>query len=159
MPEVVLHAAADFGDRLSLFNARTLTIVEEAQEYLATPGLEARLAVIPEALELAGAFSAEEALQLLHQHADHPEIAAVRDVFALSYLDQHATWYLTRGLLDITGVKTIKQELRAALDTLAANLPGLLDAFGLDDEILGAPVLSEDIPGAWDDRINNPRRH
>ncbi|MFJ9367792.1 acyl-CoA dehydrogenase [Nocardia sp. NPDC101769] len=158
VPEVRVHDGADAGDRMSLFSARTLTIVEEAQHYLTTPGLEARLAIIPEALELAEAYSAEEALQLLHQHSDHPEIIAVRDVFALSYLDQHATWYLTRGLLDIDAVKTIKQQLRLAIDNLADNLPALLDAFGLDDEILGAPVLSDDLPAAWVSRINDRRR-
>ncbi|MFE3261288.1 hypothetical protein ACFXPS_37385 [Nocardia sp. NPDC059091] len=158
VPEVRVHDGADPGDRMSLFSARTLTIVEEAQHYLTTPGLEARLAIIPEALELAEAYSAEEALQLLHQYSDHPEIIAVRDVFALSYLDQHATWYLTRGLLDIDAVKTIKQQLRLALDNLADKLPTLLDAFGLDDEILGAPVLSDDLPAAWVSRIDDRRR-
>ncbi|MFC9994005.1 acyl-CoA dehydrogenase [Nocardia sp. NPDC127526] len=106
----------------------------------------------PDALSLAEAHCAEEALQLLHQHADHAEIAAVRDVFALHYLDQHAAWYLTRGLLDIAGVTAIKQQLRAAIDTLATHLPQVLDAFELNDEILGAPVLSEDLPAAWDAR-------
>lgn len=159
VPEVRVHDGADPGDRMSLFSARTLTIVEEVQHYLATPGIEARLAIIPEALELAEAHSAEEALQLLHQHDDVAEIIAVRDVFALSYLDQHATWYLTRGLLDVDAVKTIKQQLRLAIDTLADNLPALLDAFGLDDEILGAPVLSDDLPSAWESRCHEPRRH
>ncbi|MGW4124614.1 hypothetical protein [Nocardia sp. NPDC004711] len=158
VPEVRVHDGADPGDRMSLFSTRTLTIVEETQHYLTTPGLEARLAIIPEVLELAEAYSAEEALQLLHQYSDHPEIIAVRDVFALSYLDQHATWYLTRGLLDIDAVQTIKQQLRLALDNLADKLPTLLDAFGLDDEILGAPVLSDDLPAAWVSRIDDRRR-
>ncbi|MTE12183.1 acyl-CoA dehydrogenase family protein [Nocardia aurantiaca] len=157
-PEAGVHDPADPGDRLSLFAARTLTIVEETQQYLATPGLEGRLAVIPEALELAEAYSAEETLQLLHQYSDHAEITAVRDVFALSYLDQHATWYLMRGLLDIAAVEKTKQQLRRALDNLADNLPRLLDAFGFTDEILGAPVLSEDLPAAWDSRCQDSRR-
>ena len=41
---------------------------------------------------------------------------------------------------------------------LAVELPTLLDAFAFDDEILGAPVLSDDLPGAWDSRCNDPRR-
>ncbi|MEV6101830.1 acyl-CoA dehydrogenase [Nocardia sp. NPDC051981] len=157
-PESRVHDPADPGDRLALFNARTLTIVQEAQRYLATPGLDARLAIIPEALDLAGAYCAEETLQLLHQYAEHPEILAVRDVFALSYLDQHSTWYLIHGLLDVDAVKTTKQQLHRALNELADNLPQLLDAFGFDDEILGAPVLSEDLPAAWEARCHNPRR-
>ncbi|NKY89661.1 acyl-CoA dehydrogenase family protein [Nocardia veterana] len=157
-PEPGLHDPADPADRLGLLNARTLTIVQEAQEYLATPDLADRLAVIPEALNLAEAYCAEEALQLLHQHADQPEIAAVRDVFALHYLDQNAAWYLTHGMLDVAGVESVKRQLRAAIDTLAGHLPALLDAFGFDDETLGAPVLSEDLPGAWDARCNDPRR-
>ncbi|GAB2544523.1 acyl-CoA dehydrogenase family protein [Nocardia heshunensis] len=159
-PEAGVHDPADIGDLLSLFNARTLTIVQEAQPYLSTPGLDARLDIIPDALALSEAYCAEETLQLLHQNAaGHPEIAAVRDVFALDYLDQHATWYLTRGLLDIAAVKVVKEQLRLALDTLGENLPTLLDAFGFDDEILGAPVLSEDLPAAWEARCNDPRRH
>ncbi|MCU1648162.1 MAG: hypothetical protein JWN03_8437 [Nocardia sp.] len=159
-PEAGVHDPADPGDRLSLFHARTLTIVQEAQQYLATPGLEARLAIIPDALALSEAYCAEEALQLLHEHGtEHAEIAAVRDVFALSYLDQHTTWYLTHRLLDIDAVETIKQHLRRAIDTLAQALPPLLEAFGFDDEILGAPVLSEDLPAAWESRCDDPRRH
>ncbi|NNH68818.1 hypothetical protein HLB23_02830 [Nocardia uniformis] len=151
-PEPGLH---DPADRLGLLNARTLTIVHEAQQYLTTPDLTDRLAVIPDALSLAEAYCAEEALQLLHLHADHAEIAAVRDVFALHHLDQHAAWYLTRGLLDIAGAQSIKQQLRLAIDTLAHHLPRLLDAFEFDDEILGAPVLSEDLPAAWDSRCTS----
>ncbi|MFE3102090.1 acyl-CoA dehydrogenase family protein [Nocardia tengchongensis] len=158
VPEVVLHDPTDQADRLSLFSTRTLTIVEETQQYLTTPGLEGRLAVIPEALTLAEAYSAEEAFQVLHRYSDHPEIAAVRDVFALSYLDQHAVWYLTHGLLDVAAVNTTKRHLRLALDNLAEHLPSLLDAFGLDDETLAAPVLSDDLPAAWESRCSDPRR-
>ncbi|WP_194852791.1 acyl-CoA dehydrogenase [Nocardia sp. SYP-A9097] len=159
-PEAGVHDPADPGDRLNLFHARTLTIVQEAQPYLETPGLEARLAIIPDALALAEAYCAEEALQLLQEHGtEYAEIAAVRDVFALSYLDQHATWYLTHRLLEIDDIATIKQQLRHAIDNLAQCLPQLLDAFGFDDEILGAPVLSEDLPTAWESRCNDPQRH
>ncbi|MCP9624854.1 hypothetical protein FOH10_16085 [Nocardia otitidiscaviarum] len=156
VPEPGLHDAADPADRLGLLNARTLTIVQEAQRHLATPDLTDRLAVIPEALSLAEAYCAEEALQLLHQYADLPEIAAVRDVFALHYLNQHAAWYLTRGLLDATAVRSIEQALRRAIDTLADHLPQVLEAFEFDDEALGAPVLSSDIPAAWESRCRQP---
>lgn len=156
VPEPGLHDAADPADRLGLLNARTLTIVQEAQRHLATPDLTDRLAVIPEALSLAEAYCAEEALQLLHQYADLPEIAAVRDVFALHYLNQHAAWYLTRGLLDAAAVRSIEQALRRAIDTLADHLPRVLEAFEFDDEALGAPVLSSDIPAAWESRCRQP---
>ncbi|MBF6237530.1 Uncharacterised protein [Nocardia otitidiscaviarum] len=156
VPEPGLHDAADPADRLGLLNARTLTIVQEAQRHLATPDLTDRLAVIPEALSLAEAYCAEEALQLLHQYADLPEIAAVRDVFALHYLNQHAAWYLTRGLLDAAAVRSIEQALRRAIDTLADHLPQVLEAFEFDDEALGAPVLSSDIPAAWESRCRQP---
>ncbi|MBB5916187.1 acyl-CoA oxidase [Nocardia transvalensis] len=157
-PEPGLLDPADPADRLGLLNARTLTIVQEAQEHLASPALADRLAVIPEALDLAEAYCAEEALQLLHQHADHAEIAAVRDVFALHYLNEHAAWYLTHGLLDVAGVQAAQRQFHSAIDTLADNLPALLDAFGLDDEILDAPVLSDDLPGAWATRCEDSRR-
>ncbi|WP_228000696.1 acyl-CoA dehydrogenase family protein [Nocardia australiensis] len=158
-PEPVLHDPADPSDRARLFSARTLTIAQEAQQHLATPALADRLAVIPEVLSLAEAYCAAEALRFLDEHADHAEIAAVRDVFALHYLDQHAAWYLTHGLLDIAAVQTTKQQLGHAIDNLAGNLPALLEAFDFDDEILAAPVLSEDLPAAWDSRCHDPRRH
>lgn len=157
--EPALHDPADPQDRARLLKARTLTIVQEAQQHLATPALEDRLAVIPEALALAEAYCAEEALRLLDERSGHAEIAAVRDVFALHYLDQHAAWYLTHGLLDIAAVETTKQQLRHAIDNLAENLPTLLDAFGFDDQTLGAPVLSDDLPAAWDARIQEVRGH
>ncbi|MFC3962835.1 hypothetical protein [Nocardia jiangsuensis] len=157
-PEPVLYDPADAADRERALNARTLTIVQEAQEHLSTPALADRLAVIPQALDLAEAYCAEEALGLLHGHAAHPEIVAVRDVFALDYLDRHAAWYLTRGLLDPAAAAVTKRELARAIDELAGHLPALLDAFGFDDAILGAPVLSDDLPAAWDDRIHDPNR-
>ncbi|NEW39257.1 hypothetical protein GV794_02295 [Nocardia cyriacigeorgica] len=157
--EVRLHDPADPQDRARLLNARTLTIAQEAKPRLNNPGLEDRLAVIPDALNVADAHCAEQALRMLDKHAEHPEIAAVRDVFALHYLDEHAAWYLTHGLLDIAGVTTVQQELGQAIDTLAANLPALLDSFGFDDEILGAPVLADDLVSAWDTRCEEVRRH
>ncbi|GAB4583866.1 acyl-CoA dehydrogenase family protein [Nocardia sp. IFM 10818] len=157
-PEGRDHDPADLDDQLNLFTARTLTIVDETQQYLTTPGLPGRLAVIPEALALAEAYSAEAALQVLNRYTDHPEIAAVREVFALAYLDQHMTWYLTHGLLDLAAVNATKQHLHRAIDTLAQHLPALLDAFGFDDETLAAPVLSEDLPAAWDARCHDPQR-
>ncbi|MFQ6329268.1 hypothetical protein ACLMAL_24455 [Nocardia sp. CWNU-33] len=164
-PEPALHDPADPGDRARLLRARTLTIAQEAQPYLGNPALKARLEVIPDALELAEAYCAEQALRLLDEHAEHhPEIAALRDVFALDQISKESAWYLTHGLLDIAAVKAVKQQLRSgllpqAIDNLADHLPALLEAFGFDDEILGAPVLSEDLPAAWDSRCHDPRRH
>ncbi|MEU7631825.1 hypothetical protein AB0C34_17825 [Nocardia sp. NPDC049220] len=163
-PEPTLHDPADPKDRARLLSARTLTIAQEAQPSLGNPALEARLEVIPDVLELAEAYCADQALQLLDQHSHHPEIAAVRDVFALHQISKESTWYLTHGLLDIAAVKAVKQQLRGgllpqAIDKLADALPALLDAFDFDDEILGAPVLSDDLPAAWDSRCHNPRPH
>ncbi|CAM4051540.1 acyl-CoA dehydrogenase [Nocardia ninae] len=158
-PEVRVHDPADPDDRLRLLGARTLTIAQEAQRHLATPALADRLAVIPDALDLAEAYCTEAALRLLDEQAGHPEIAAVRDVFALHHLLEQATWYLTHGLLDIAAIEATKQQLRHAIDRLADNLSAVLDAFELDDEILGAPVLSDDLPTAWDSRCESSQRH
>ncbi|WP_141717987.1 acyl-CoA dehydrogenase family protein [Nocardia altamirensis] len=157
--EVRLHDPYDPDDRARLLSARTLTIVHEAQRHLAAPALADRLAVIPDALALAEAYCTEAALRLLNEHADHAEIAAVRSIFALHYILEHATWYLVHGLLDIAAIEATKQQLRLAIDDLADKLPAVLDAFELDDEILGAPVLSEDLPAAWDSRCESSQRH
>ncbi|WP_280454540.1 hypothetical protein [Nocardia brasiliensis] len=158
-PEARLHDPADPGDRAHLFGVRTLTIAQEAQPHLATPALADRLTVILEALELAESYCAEEALSLLHRHGEVAEIRSVRDVFALHYPDQHAAWYLTRGLLDNVAVETTKRLLRRAIQDLADSSSAPLDAFDFDDEILGAPALSEDLPAAWDSRCSAPIRH
>lgn len=157
-PESVLHDPADAGDRARLLSARTLTIAQEMQPHLNDPALQGRLEVVPHALELAGAYCAQEALRLLDEHAELPAIAAVRDVFTLHQIDKESTWYLTHGLLDIAAVETVKRQLRQAIDNLAGHLPALLESFGFDDDILGAPVLSEDLPAAWDSRCNDPLR-
>lgn len=161
-PAPALHNPADPAARARLLSARTLTIAQEAQPHLRNPTLDARLEVIPDALELAEAYSAEEALQALEEHADHPEIAAVRDVFALDQIHRHSTWYLTHGLLDLESVKAVKQQLRngllyEAIDDLAGHLPALLAAFEFDDDILGAPVLADDLAAAWDTRCRDDR--
>ncbi len=162
--EPTLHDPANPEDRARLLSARTLTIAQEAKSTLGNPALEARLEVIPDALELAEAYCAEQTLRLLDEHSEHPEIAAVRDVFALDQINKESTWYLTHGLLDIAAVKAVKQQLRRgllsqAIDNLAEKLPALLDAFGFDDEVLGAPVLSDDLPAAWDSRCHDPHRY
>ncbi|WP_406276413.1 hypothetical protein OH799_05525 [Nocardia sp. NBC_00881] len=156
-PEPVLHDPSDPHDRARLLSARVLTIAQEAQPHLSTPALADRLAVIPDALSLAEAHCAKYALDLLDKHSQHTEIAAVRDVFALHYLDQHAAWYLTHGLVDATAANATKQHLHHAINSLADNLPALLDAFDLDDTILGAPVLSDDLPAAWDSHCSEAR--
>jgi len=148
--------------RARLLSARTLTIAQEAQPHLGNPTLEARLEVIPDALQIAEAYSATEALQALEEHADHPEIATVRDVFALDQIHRHSTWYLTHGLLDLESVNAVKRQLRngllyKAIDELAGHLPALLAAFEFDDDILGAPVLADDLAAAWDTRCRDDR--
>ena len=120
--------------------------------------------VIPDALELAGAYCAEQTLRLLDEHSrEYPEIAAVRDVFALEAINNEAAWYLTHGLLDVAAVKAVQSQRRGgllpqAIDRLADHLPALLEAFDFDDEILGAPVLADDIPAAWDSRCHSSAR-
>ncbi|QIS04289.1 hypothetical protein F5X71_19860 [Nocardia brasiliensis] len=158
-PKVRAHDTADSDDLMRLVGARTLTIAQEAQRHLATPALADRLAVIPEALDLAEAYCTEAALRLLDEQADLPEIAAIRDVFALHHVMEHATWYLVHGLIDITAIDATKRRLARAIDELAERLPAVLDAFELDDETLGAPVLSQDLPAAWDSRCASTRRH
>ncbi|MBH0778065.1 acyl-CoA dehydrogenase family protein [Nocardia bovistercoris] len=158
-PAPAPHDPADPADRTRLLEARTLTIAHEAQRHLATSELSGRLAIIPEALNLAEAYCTAQAAALLDASAEHPEIAAVRDVFTLQYLDRNTTWYLTHGLLDIAAVATIEQQLHKAVDTLAEHVPALLDAFEFDDAILGAPVLSDDLPSAWSSRIAEDDQH
>lgn len=158
-PKVRAHDTADSDDLVRLVSARTLTIAQEAQRHLATPALADRLAVIPEALDLAEAYCVEAALRLLDEQADLPEMAAIRDVFALHHVMEHATWYLMHGLIDLTAIDATKRRLARAIDELAERLPAVLDAFELDDETLGAPVLSQDLPAAWDSRCESTQRH
>jgi len=162
-PEPVPHDPADSRDVKRLFSARTLTIAQEIQPHLDDPTLNARLEVVPDALELADAYCAEQAMRVLDEHAVHPEIAAVRDVFALDQIDKHSSWYLTHGLLDVAGVRAVKQQLRRgllyeAIENLADHLSALLHAFEFDDDILGAPVLSDDLAAAWDARCHSQLR-
>lgn len=149
----ILHDPANPADQVALFTARALTIVQESQGDLTTPTLEGRLAVIPQALELAEAHCSKITLDQLDNCGQHPEIAAIRDVFVLDYLDRHAVWYLIHGLLDATAITVLKQQLQLAIDRLVGYLPAILEAFDFDDEILAAPVLFEDLPTAWEERI------
>lgn len=157
--ETTLHDPSDPGDRARLLAARTLTIAQEAQQHVNTPGLDDRLAAVPHVLDLAEAYCAEKALEALDEHGGHAEIAAIRDVFVLDSINRDSTWYLTHGLLDVTAVATLQQELSRAIDNLAVHLPAVLDSLGFDDEVLGAPVLSADLPGAWAARVAEVRGH
>ena len=75
---------------------------------------------------------------------DDPEISAlldkVCDLHALSTLERERGWYMEHGRLSSGRAKAIISEVNTLCEELRENAALLVDAFGIPDEILGAPI-------------------
>jgi acyl-CoA oxidase len=61
-------------------------------------------------------------------------------LFALSQIDKNKGWYLENGYMDGVKTKAIRKVLNQLCWDIRENAVPLVDAFGIPDEILGAPI-------------------
>ncbi len=66
----------------------------------------------------------------------------VRDLFALTLLERHLAWYLSNGRLSGARAKVVGSTIERLLVKIRPHALDLVDAFGLGDEHLRAPIAS-----------------
>lgn len=71
-----------------------------------------------------------------------PVLTDLADLHVLGGLERDAAWFLTAGVMEggkVRAIRNLTLELSAALAPLAE---GLVDAFGIPDAVLGAPIAA-----------------
>ncbi len=71
-------------------------------------------------------------------------LAALRDLFALSRLEEGRGWFLEHGRLDAAESRALPERVEALCARLAPQAPALVDAFGLPDASIAAPIALPD---------------
>jgi acyl-CoA oxidase len=67
-------------------------------------------------------------------------LARLGDLHALSILERDAGWYLEDGYVDAWKARAIRKEVEALLAEIAPAARALVDAFGIPDACLAAPI-------------------
>ncbi|MGW1197477.1 acyl-CoA dehydrogenase family protein [Streptomyces sp. NPDC002536] len=85
---------------------------------------------------------------------DAEALTLLAELCALDHGDRHSGWYLREGLL--TPAQAARTEERAVevCDRLVPHVPALLDAFGIPDDLLAAPIAAADYTQAWRDVLH-----
>jgi len=67
-------------------------------------------------------------------------IARLGDLALLSRLERHAAWFLETGYFDVARSRQIRREVEKLLRELAPHARDVVDAFGIPDACLAAPI-------------------
>ncbi len=64
----------------------------------------------------------------------------MRHLFALTLLEENRGWFLENGLLSADASKALPSAVETACAQLAPDALALVDAFGIPDQCLAAPI-------------------
>jgi hypothetical protein len=81
-----------------------------------------------------------EALDPMDECNGKELIARVLALFALATLEANRAWYLETGYFEPAKSEAVRREVNALCRELAPRALELVDAFGIPDELLGAPI-------------------
>jgi acyl-CoA oxidase len=114
---------------------------------------------IPDAMQLADAYASRWALESFLTAIEKSPDAESRTalyltakLFALDYVTTHAGFYLADGYISRNTFKSLDSEYTAVCHQLMEYLPLLVEAFGIDEDILDTPITSHDRISAWEER-------
>ena len=62
------------------------------------------------------------------------------ELFALGLVEQHRAWYLERGLIPAEMSRALGYRIDRLCADLAPHAEALVDAFGIPDQCLAAPI-------------------
>jgi acyl-CoA oxidase len=101
----------------------------------------------PELLELAHAYAERTILEYfteaIHDVENRPLQAVLKrlaDLFALTHLDEHRAWYLEQGVFTAVKSGAIRALVLRLCRDLRQEAVALVDAFGIPDACLAAPI-------------------
>ena len=81
-----------------------------------------------------------EALDPMDECNGKELIARVLALFGLATLEANRAWYLETGYFEPAKSEAVRREVNALCRELAPRAPELVDAFGIPDELLRAPI-------------------
>ncbi|MEM6785479.1 MAG: acyl-CoA dehydrogenase [Bacteroidota bacterium] len=103
-------------------------------------------------LTAAWAYAKRETLDAFHEAveaADDPTLKALLGklctLYALHDLEEDRGWFLEQGYMDGSKAKAVRAEVNALLGELRPHAVGLVDAFGLPDAIIAAPIGTREV--------------
>ncbi len=82
-------------------------------------------------------------------------LGKVCDLFALSLIEEDKGWFLEHGRISAARAKTVTAEVNRLCQELRPHARALVDAFGIPEEWIGAPIAT----GAEDRRQEEARAH
>lgn len=101
----------------------------------------------PELLELAEAYAERQVLESFLEAVAHvPEQSLQRplrklaDLFALYHLEKHKGWFLENGFMPGRRAIAITSQVTRLCQEVRQDAVALVDAFGIPDQCLGAPI-------------------
>jgi acyl-CoA oxidase len=101
----------------------------------------------PELLELAEAYAERQVLEgCLEAVAGVPEqnlqrpLRKLADLFALYHLERHKGWFLENGFMPGKSARAITSHVTRLCEEVRQDAVALVDAFGIPDQCLGAPI-------------------
>jgi acyl-CoA oxidase len=101
----------------------------------------------PELLELAEAYAERQVLESFLEAVDRvPEqtlqrpLRKLADLFALYHLEKHKGWFLENGFMQGKRARAITSQVTHLCQEVRQDAVALVDAFGIPDQCLGAPI-------------------
>ncbi|PSQ95395.1 MAG: acyl-CoA oxidase [Bacteroidetes bacterium SW_11_64_17] len=83
-------------------------------------------------------------------------LTTLRSLFALSRLENDLDWFLEAGYVTGTKAKAIRGAVNDVCDDVRPSAEALVDAFGIPDSLLGAPIATKQTAQAPADLGRNP---
>jgi acyl-CoA oxidase len=141
------HQLSHFRFRESTLLLRCGEAFRELVRHKATDAYSAFSQLQPQLLELADAYAERQVLGSFHQGiADISEQALqqplrkLADLFALYHLEKHKGWFLENGFMSGKRSKAITKQVTRLCAEIRPDAVGLVDAFGIPDQCLSAPI-------------------
>ena len=86
------------------------------------------------------------ALEAMPAGAIQDQLSSLRALFGIWRLHEDRAWFLEHGYLDARGTKMLITLLSSLCQELRSSAVALVDAFGIPDEVLAAPIAFENYP-------------
>ena len=84
-------------------------------------------------------------------------LAEVRSLFALARIEDDGSWFLENNYLQTAKFRAIRDEVNRLCGTLRQEARTLVDAYGIPDECLSAPIAFDENKAAADSRPEHAR--
>jgi acyl-CoA oxidase len=85
-----------------------------------------------------------EGTETLPEGSERDAVLRLRDLFVLHRLEADGAWFMENGYVEPTKARAIRKLARRLLGEVRPDAAGLVDAFGIPDECVAAPIAFGD---------------